>query len=267
MRMRENDPIEKLMRLYMKEVVTRHGVHVFIISNRNGRFMSLFWKALPKALGTRLDMSMAYHPQTDGQSERTFQTLKDMLRACVIDFGKSWDRYLPLVEFSYNNKVGDVQLTGPENVHETTRKPVDFQVGDRVMLKVHLGKGLVELQQQLRQVHNTFHVSNLKKCLSDESLVIPLDKLHVDDKLYFVEEPVKIMDHEIKKIEEMLHSHHQADSVALFSRAPFTLIASYSLLPHYLIKCKLMQWDLHSSGSGNTFHWQWELILPVGTLS
>ncbi|GJZ07890.1 putative reverse transcriptase domain-containing protein, partial [Tanacetum coccineum] len=100
---KEMDPMEKLMKLYMKEVVTRHGVPVSIIFDRDGRFTSLFWKALNKALGTRLDMSRACHPETDGQSERTIQTLEDMLRACVLDFGKNWDRHLPLVEFSYNN--------------------------------------------------------------------------------------------------------------------------------------------------------------------
>ncbi|GKE17984.1 putative reverse transcriptase domain-containing protein, partial [Tanacetum coccineum] len=101
--MRENDPIEKLMKLYIKEVVTRHGVPVSIIFDRDGSFTSLFWKELSKALGTRLDMSTAYHPKTDGQSERTIQTLEDMLRACVLDFAKNWDRHLPLLEFSYNN--------------------------------------------------------------------------------------------------------------------------------------------------------------------
>nr|GEY36433.1 reverse transcriptase domain-containing protein [Tanacetum cinerariifolium] len=101
--MRETGHMEKLMKLYMKEVVTRHGVPVSIISDRDSKFTSLFWKALHKALGTRLDMSTAYHPQTDGQSERTIQTLEDMLRACVLDFGKGWDKHLPLVEFSYNN--------------------------------------------------------------------------------------------------------------------------------------------------------------------
>ncbi|GKA09546.1 putative reverse transcriptase domain-containing protein [Tanacetum coccineum] len=137
--MRETDPMEKLIKLYMKEVVTRHGVPISIISNHDGRFTSLFWKALHKALGTRLDMSMAYHPETDGQSERTIQTLEDMLCTCVLDFGRNWDRHLPLVEFSYNNsyytsikvapfealygrkcrspvcwaEVGDAQLTGP----------------------------------------------------------------------------------------------------------------------------------------------------------
>ncbi|GKE79732.1 putative reverse transcriptase domain-containing protein [Tanacetum coccineum] len=84
-------------------VVTRHGVPVSIISHRDGRFTSLFRKALNKVLGTRLDMSTTYHPETDGQSERTIQTLEDMLLACVLDFGKNWDRHLPLVEFSYNN--------------------------------------------------------------------------------------------------------------------------------------------------------------------
>ncbi|GJU41303.1 putative reverse transcriptase domain-containing protein [Tanacetum coccineum] len=118
-----------------------------------GRFTSEFWQALHKALGTRLDMSTAYHPETDGQSERTIQTLEDMLRACVLDFGKSWDRHLPLVEFSYNNsyhtsikaapfealygrkcrspicwaKVGDAQLTGPAIIHETTEKIVQIK--------------------------------------------------------------------------------------------------------------------------------------------
>ncbi|GJW81256.1 putative reverse transcriptase domain-containing protein [Tanacetum coccineum] len=117
--MRENDLMEKLMKLYMKEVVTRHGVPVSIISDRDGRFTSLFWQALHKVLGTRLDMSTAYHPETDGQSERTIQTLEDMLRAYVLDFGKNWDRHLPLVEFSYNNSnyVRPNVNTGRENVN------------------------------------------------------------------------------------------------------------------------------------------------------
>ncbi|GKB43682.1 putative reverse transcriptase domain-containing protein [Tanacetum coccineum] len=101
--MREDDTLERLTRQYLKEVVLRHGVPVSIISNRDRKFTSHFWKTLNKALGTRLDMSTAYHPQTNGQSERTIQTLEDMLRACVLDFGKGWDKHLPLVEFSYNN--------------------------------------------------------------------------------------------------------------------------------------------------------------------
>ncbi|GJZ33233.1 putative reverse transcriptase domain-containing protein [Tanacetum coccineum] len=189
----EDDTLEKLTRQYLKEVVSRHGVPVSIISDRDGKFTLHFWKTLNKALGTRLDMSTAYHPQTDGQSERTIQTLEDMLRACVLDFGKGWDKHLPLVEFSYNNnyhtsikaapfkglygrkcrslicwaKVGDRQLTGPEIIYETTkkivqiksriqaahdrqksyadvrRKPLEFQIGDKVMLKVSPWKGVI----------------------------------------------------------------------------------------------------------------------------
>nr|GFA21274.1 putative reverse transcriptase domain-containing protein [Tanacetum cinerariifolium] len=101
--MREDDILEKLTRQYLKEVVSRHGVPFSIIFDHDGKFTSHFWKSLDKALGTLLDMSTTYHPQTDGQSKRTIQTLKDMLRACVLDIEKCWDRHLPLVEFSYNN--------------------------------------------------------------------------------------------------------------------------------------------------------------------
>ncbi|GKG34299.1 reverse transcriptase domain-containing protein [Tanacetum coccineum] len=95
--------MDKLARMYLKEVVTKHGIPVSIICDRDPRFTSNFWRSLQKALGTSLDMSIAYHPQTDGQRERTIQTLEDMLRACVIDFGNGCVKHLPLVEFSYNN--------------------------------------------------------------------------------------------------------------------------------------------------------------------
>ncbi|GJW84875.1 putative reverse transcriptase domain-containing protein, partial [Tanacetum coccineum] len=245
------------------------------------KFTSHLWKSLNEALGTQLDMSMAYYPQTGGQSERTIQTLEDMLRAYVMDFEKGWDRHLPLIEFSYNNnyhtsikaasfevlygrkfcspicwaEVGDAQLTGPKIIRETTekiiqikhrlqasrdrqrsyadkrRKPLKFQVGDKVMLKVSPWKGVirlgkrgklnpryigpfkilakvgmvayqVELPEQLSHVHSTFHISILKKCLSDEPLAIPLDEIHVDDKLNFIEEQVEIMDHEVKHLKQ-----------------------------------------------------------------
>nr|GFC26860.1 reverse transcriptase domain-containing protein [Tanacetum cinerariifolium] len=169
------------------------GIPVSIICDRDPRFASRFWRTLQKALGTSLDMSTAYHPKTDGQSERTIQTLEDMMRACAIDFRKGWVNHLPLVNFSYNNsyhasikaapfealygrkcrspvfwtKVGEAQILGPELIQETTekiiqikqrmqaardmqksyahlkRKPMEFQVGDKVMLKVSPWKGVV----------------------------------------------------------------------------------------------------------------------------
>ncbi|KAI3682772.1 hypothetical protein L1987_83010 [Smallanthus sonchifolius] len=277
--MKETDKTEKLAKLYIKEIVARHGVPISIISDRDSRFVSRIWKSLQEAMGTRLDMSTAYHPQTDGQSERTIQTLEDMLRACVIDFGGNWDTHLPLAEFSYNNsyhtsikaapfealygrkcrsplcwaKVGEKHLIGPEIVQETTdkifkikdrlkaardrqksyadnrRKPLEFQIGDRVILKVSPWKGVarfgnrgklnpryvgpfeilarvgpvaykLKLPQELNNVHDTFHVSNLKKCLSDETLIIPPDEIHIDDKLHFIEEPIEISDWKVQKL-------------------------------------------------------------------
>nr|GEX99069.1 putative reverse transcriptase domain-containing protein [Tanacetum cinerariifolium] len=152
------DSMEKLTQLYLKEIVCRHGVPISIISDRDGKFTSRFWWSLQEALGTRLDMSTAYHPETDGQSERTIQTLEDMLRACVIDFGALYGRKCrsPVCW----SEVGDSQLTGPELIWETNEKivqiknrlltartrqksytnvrhrPLEFNVGDKVMLKV-----------------------------------------------------------------------------------------------------------------------------------
>ncbi|GJU50285.1 putative reverse transcriptase domain-containing protein [Tanacetum coccineum] len=109
---RATDSMETLTRLYIKEIVSRHGVPISIISDRDSHFTSRFWQSLQSALGTQLDMSTTYHPETDGQSERTIQTLEDMLRACVIDFGKGWGKHLPLVEFSYNNSYHASTIRG-----------------------------------------------------------------------------------------------------------------------------------------------------------
>ncbi|KAI3819476.1 hypothetical protein L1987_13315 [Smallanthus sonchifolius] len=276
---REDYWVEKLARIYIDEIVSHHGVPLNIISDRDARFTSRFWQSLQTALGTRFDLSMAYHPQTDGQTERTIQTLEDMLRACVIDFGGNWDSHLSLIEYSYNNsyhtsinmapfealygrkcrspicwnEIGEAQITGPEIIQETSdniiqirdnirvarsrqksyadkqRKPLEFQVGDLVLLKVSPWKGVIhfgkkgklapryvgpfkilerigkvayklELPPSLGNVHPTFHVSNLKKCLADENLHIPLDDVRIDETMHFVERPVEIMDREIKQL-------------------------------------------------------------------
>ncbi|GJT79121.1 putative reverse transcriptase domain-containing protein [Tanacetum coccineum] len=186
---REDYKTEKLARIYINEIVARHGVPVSIISDRDGRFMSHLYQALQEALGTRLDISTTYHPQTDGQSKRTIQTLEDMLRACVMDFGGSWDTHLPLVEFSYNNsyhtsikyapfdalygrkcrspviwtEVGETR-SRQKSYADKRRKPLDIKVGDRVLLKV------------------------------------PLDEIEIDENICFVEEPIKIVERDVKKL-------------------------------------------------------------------
>ncbi|KAJ9565224.1 hypothetical protein OSB04_001190 [Centaurea solstitialis] len=254
--MRETLLMDKLAKLYIKEIVRRHGVPLSIVSDRDSRFTSQFWHGLQEGLGTKLKLSTAYHPQTDGQSERTIQTLEDMLRSCVIDFGGNWDTHLPLVEFAYNNsfhssigmapfealygrkcrtptcwlEAGEKQFAGPEIIQETAdkvkgirerlkaaqdrqksyadkkRRPIDFQVGKRVMLKVSPWKGIIrfgkrgklsprflgpftilekvglqayrlELPSEMDGIHPTFHVCYLRKCLAEEESVIPLSEI------------------------------------------------------------------------------------------
>ncbi|GKC50346.1 putative reverse transcriptase domain-containing protein [Tanacetum coccineum] len=211
---------EMLATLYIDEIVEGHGVLVSIISDSDERFTL----------------------RTDGQSKRTIQTLEDMLRACVIDFGGSWDVHLPLAEFYYNNsyhssircapfkalygrkcrtpvlwaEIGESMLIRSELVQETTGK---FEVEDQVLLKVSPWKGVIRfgkkgkltpryvgpfeilerigpvayrlrLPKELSSVHDTFHVSNLKKCLANANLHVPLDEIKIDKTLRFVEEPV-----------------------------------------------------------------------------
>ncbi|GJV21543.1 putative reverse transcriptase domain-containing protein, partial [Tanacetum coccineum] len=142
---RENDPLDKLARLYLNMIVARHGIPISIICDHDGRFTSNFWRSFQKSLGTEISKSTAYHPETGGQSERTIQTLEDMLRACVIDFGKGWVKNLPLAEFSYNNKTTEKSVLIKKRIQaaqdrqksytDLKRKPMEFEVGDRVMLK------------------------------------------------------------------------------------------------------------------------------------
>nr|GEX80073.1 putative reverse transcriptase domain-containing protein [Tanacetum cinerariifolium] len=214
--------MEKLTRRYLKEIVYTHGVPVSIISDQDSLFTSRFWRSFQEALGTNLDMSTAYHPQIDGQSERTIQML-------------------------------DSQLVGPKLIRDTTEeivqfkncllaacsrqksyvdkraKPLKFEVDDMVLLKVSPWKGAVcfgkrenlspryigpfkilarvdhvaytlELPEELKRIHSTFHVSNLKKCLAKDDLVIPLDEIQLDDKFHVIEELVEVVDREVKQL-------------------------------------------------------------------
>ncbi|GJW23547.1 putative reverse transcriptase domain-containing protein [Tanacetum coccineum] len=146
--MREDYKMERLARLYLNKIVARHDVPISIISDRDSRFTSRSWHLMQEALGTRFDMSTAYHPQTNGQSKRTIQTLEGMLKACVLDFGGSWDVHLLLVEFSYNNSyhIKDrlkAARDRQKSYDDKRRKPLEFSVGDYVLLKVSPWKGVI----------------------------------------------------------------------------------------------------------------------------
>nr|GEX32636.1 putative reverse transcriptase domain-containing protein [Tanacetum cinerariifolium] len=215
---REDYNMEKLAGLYIDEIVAQHGVPMSIILDRDGRFTSRFWQILQKALGTRMDMSTAYHPH--------------------------WDVHLPLAEFSYNNSYhSSIQCALFEALYgrkcrspvlwakigESRRKPLEFEVEDQVLLKASPWKGVIlfgkkgklasryvgpfeilervgpvayrlRFPEELSSVHDTFHVLNLKKCLTDSNLHVLPDEIKIDKTLRFVEEPVEIMDREVKSL-------------------------------------------------------------------
>ena len=276
---RANYPLDKLAQLYIHEIVRLHGVPATIVSDRDPRFTSRFWGALQKAFGTRLCLSTAYHPQTDGQSERTIQTLEDMLRACVMDRPGSWDKHLPLIEFAYNNSFhasigmapyealygrkcqsplcwyepGEQSLLGPDLVRQTTeqikgireriltaqsrqksyadkrRKPIEFQEGEHVFLKITPTTGIgrairvkklsprflgpfqilrrigtvayqIALPPQLSNLHNVFHVSQLRKYNSDPSHLLEPENVQLREDLTFDLPPMRIIDRKVKQL-------------------------------------------------------------------
>jgi hypothetical protein len=129
--------LEKLAKLYIQEIVSLHGVPLRIVSDRDARFVSRFWQSLQKALGSKLDFSTAYHPQTDGQTERVNQILEDMLRSCALEFQGAWDDYLPLAEFAYNNSYqSSIKMAPYEALYgRKCRTPICWdEVGERKML-------------------------------------------------------------------------------------------------------------------------------------
>ncbi|KAL0536920.1 hypothetical protein IC582_025883 [Cucumis melo] len=269
----------KWAQLYMSEIVRLHGVPVSIVSDRDARFTSKFWKGLQTAMGTRLDFSTAFHPQTDGQTERLNQVLEDMLRACALEFPRSWDSHLHLMEFAYNNsyqatigmapfealygkccrspvcwdEVGEQRLMGPELVQSTNeaiqkirsrmhtaqsrqksyadvrRKDLEFEVGDKVFLKVAPMRGVLRFERRgklsprfvgpfeilerigpvayrlalppsLSTVHDVFHVSMLRKYVPDPSHVVDYEPLEIDENLSYVEQPVEVLAREVKTL-------------------------------------------------------------------
>nr|GEX60921.1 reverse transcriptase domain-containing protein [Tanacetum cinerariifolium]GEX81032.1 reverse transcriptase domain-containing protein [Tanacetum cinerariifolium] len=205
--MKKTDSIEKLAQLYLREIVCRHGVPVSIISDRDSLFTSRFLETLQKALGTQLNLSIAYHPEMDELIRETTEKIVQIKNRL-------------LTAKSRQKSYADVR-----------RKPMEFEVGDKVMLKVSPWKGVIrfgkhgklspryigpfevikriglvayklELPKKLHGIHNTFHVSNLTKCLADENLAIPLEEVQLHDKLHFIKEPVEIMDREVKQLKQ-----------------------------------------------------------------
>ena len=271
--------LNKLAELYVDKIVRLYGTPVSIISDRDPRFTSRFWPSLQEALGTKVKFSTSFHPQTDGQSERTIQTLEDMLRACVMEFKGSWDQHLSLMEFSYNNsyhaslgmapyealygrkcrtpicweEAGERKLLGPEIVQITVdkievirsrlktaqdrqksyadlkRKDIEYQVGDKVFLKVSPWKSVMRfgkkgklsprfigpyeimerigpvayrlaLPQELSKIHNVFHVSMLRKYRSDPSHILQEQPVELREDLTYAEEPVRILTRELRQL-------------------------------------------------------------------
>nr|GFA01199.1 hypothetical protein [Tanacetum cinerariifolium] len=179
---KKTDSIEKLAELYLKENVCP---------------------------GIQLDLSTTYHPKMDGQSKRTIQTLEDMLQACVIDFGSRWDKHLPLVEFSYNNSYhASIKASPFEALYgRKCRSPIfrvrrltEFEVGDKVMLKVSPWRGVIRFGK--RGKLSPRFIRPFKRCFVNDDVVIPLDKIQLDDKLHFIEEPIEIMDREVKRLKQ-----------------------------------------------------------------
>ncbi|KAA3470922.1 reverse transcriptase [Gossypium australe] len=191
--------LQKLAKLYVAEIVRLHGIPVSIISDRDHRFTSRFWKGLHQALGTRLDFSTAFHPQSDGQSERVIQILEDMLRGCVIDFRGSWEEFLSLAEFAYNNsyqssiqmapyealygrkcrtptcwtKLGERQVLCPElkSYADLKRKDIEFAVGDQVFLKVSPWKKVIRFGWKGKLSPRHYR--------SDPSHIVPVEEIEV----------------------------------------------------------------------------------------
>ncbi|GJR31455.1 putative reverse transcriptase domain-containing protein [Tanacetum coccineum] len=177
-------------------IVARHGIHASIICDRDGRFTSNFWKSYQEALGTDISMSTAYHPETDGQSEMTIKSLRTLLRACVIGL---WQGLVSILIYSTDwsginprnnekdrpDQAEDASCSGStKELCRSETKPMEFRLGTGYE-RSRLGKGVARNfpQRVGGRVHHTFHVSNLKKCYADEPLVMPLEGIHVVDKL------------------------------------------------------------------------------------
>ncbi|XP_072073972.1 uncharacterized protein [Arachis hypogaea] len=178
--------MEELAKLYINEIVRLHGVSSSIVSDRDPRFTLRFWGDFQKAFGTRLCLSTAYHPQTDGQSERTIQTLEDMVRACVLDQPGSWDRYIPLEEFA------EVSVLGPDLVAETTEKIK--KIRERILTAQSRQKSYADQRRKLLEFEAGEHYT------PDVTHVLEPESVELRENLTFQVTPVRIDDTSVKKM-------------------------------------------------------------------
>nr|GEZ10221.1 putative reverse transcriptase domain-containing protein [Tanacetum cinerariifolium] len=224
---KDNDPLDKLARLYLNRIVARHEIPVSIICDHDGRFTSNFWKSFQKALGTKLSMSTAYHPETNNPSERTIQTLEDILRAYVINFRKGWVKHLPLAKFLYNNsyhasikatpyealygrkcrspvcwaEVGEAQLSGLKMIQETTKKIV--LVKQRIQTAQDRQKSYADLKRKMMEFEVRDKVmlkvlSKVRKVAYRLELPQELSRVHhtfhvSNLKKYYADEPLAML--------------------------------------------------------------------------
>nr|GEU77564.1 DNA/RNA polymerases superfamily protein [Tanacetum cinerariifolium] len=196
----ENMPVHKLAKIYVNEIIARHEVPVSIVSDRDGRFTSNFWRDFQEELGTRLHMSTAFHPQTNGQSERTIQTLEDMLRYYVIDFRGNWDDHLPLVEFAYNNSYHtSIKMPPYEMLYRRRcRTPVCWdELGSRKLASTDV---VLATTEKIETIRERLKEEQDRKCLSDESSVLTLENVEINQELTFQEEPVVILGRKSRKL-------------------------------------------------------------------
>jgi hypothetical protein len=206
----------------MARIVCLHGVPKKIVSDQGSQFTSRYWKKLHESLDTRLNFSSAYHPQTDGQTERTNQVLEDMLRACALKHGGSWDKSLPYAEFSYNNSYQASLKVSP--LRGMRRFKVKGKLSPRfigpflILKRVGEVAYQLELPDYLADVHDVFHVSQLKKCLRVPEEQLPMEDLSVQEDLTYAEYPIKILDtltqvtrNKVIKMCKVQWSHHGED--------------------------------------------------------
>ncbi|XP_071906041.1 uncharacterized protein [Coffea arabica] len=193
--------MDKLAQVYMDEIVRLHGVPISIVSDRDPRFVSRFWQKFQETLGTKLNLSTTYHSQTDGQSERTIQTLEDMLRTCILDFGGNWGQHMTLVEFTYNNSYhSSIQMAPYEALYgRKCRSPIYWdEIGERK--RVGMVAYRLELLPSLSRIHDVFHVSMLKKYYSDPSHILQPKEIEIDESLTYEEKPVQLLDRKVKEL-------------------------------------------------------------------